>query len=254
MHDEVREGDELHLRAPAGAFVADPLAARPLVLIAGGIGVTPIHAIAQAVATGRLERDAYVFYAARRPGEDSFARSLLTLAAVCDRLTVRVVYSRHRTEPGNPPTRLTADLIVETVGTPDVDVLMCGPEAMVRDLPAALRHMGVAGERIRLEAFGPAAAHALGVPVTVPPGGVPVTFARSRRTARWRRAEDTLLDLAEASGVDLPFSCRSGGCGTCAVAVRCGEVSYLRPPTVPVADGACLACIALPAGPLEIEA
>lgn len=249
LHDEVRDGDELCLRAPAGAFVADPHATRPLVLIAGGIGVTPVHAIAHAVATGHLDRQTHVLYAARRPGEDPFADSLRALAADSDRLTAQILYSRQE----DAPVRLTAELVVETVGGTDVDVLLCGPEAMVRQLPADLCRAGVPAERIGLEAFGPAAAHALGRPVAVPPGGLPVTFTCSGRTARWQHADDTLLDLAEASGVELAFSCRSGSCGSCAVPVRSGQVAYVRPPAAPVDDGQCLACVAVPQTPLELE-
>jgi len=112
----------------------------------------------------------------------------------------------------------------------------------------------VPAERIVLEALGPAAAQALGPPPAVPPGGLPVTFARSGRSVRGRRAEDALLELAEASGVELAFPCRSGSCGSCAVALRSGEVAYLRPPAAPVADGAYLACVAVPRTPLDLEA
>lgn len=254
LHDRIGEGDEVLLRAPAGAFTADPRGDRPLVLIAGGIGVTPIHAIAAAVADGRLDRDAHVFLAARRAGEDPLARSLLALAAGSDRLQVRVVYSQEAAEPGGPSGRLTAELVLDTVGTTDVDVLLCGPEGMVRDLPAALRAAGVRAGRIGLEAFGPAAAQALGTAVAVPPGGLAVTFAASGRTARWEHAGDTLLDVAEAGGVDLPFSCRSGSCGSCAVAVRSGEVAYVRAPAAQVRAGECLACVAVPRTALELEA
>jgi MOSC domain-containing protein YiiM len=89
---------------------------------------------------------------------DPFAGSLRALAADSDRLAVRILYSRQE----DPPVRVTADFVVETVGGTDVDVPPGGPEAMVRELLAALRDAGVAAERIGVEAFGPAAAHALG--------------------------------------------------------------------------------------------
>jgi ferredoxin-NADP reductase/MOSC domain-containing protein YiiM len=258
LHDQLEEGHELWLRAPAGAFVADPRTPRPLVLVAGGIGVTPVHAITAAVAAGQLERDTFVFYAARRPGEDPFAGSLRALASASERIELRLVYSRHRPDPDDPvargPARVDAEMVIDATGTAEVDVLVCGPEGMVCELPAALRAAGVAAERIGVEAFGPAAARALAAPVAVPPGGLAVRFARSRHTARWRRADQTLLELAEASGVPLGFSCRSGSCGSCAVSVRGGEVAYLRPPAATVPEGECLTCIAVPQTDLELEA
>ena len=60
--DELRVGDEIGVHAPAGAFTSADGATRALVLVAGGIGVTPIHAIAGAAATGGLERKIHVYY------------------------------------------------------------------------------------------------------------------------------------------------------------------------------------------------
>jgi len=77
-----------------------------------------------------------------------------------------------------------------------------------------------------------------------------VSFARSGLTATWASTdpEETLLDFAEAQGVDAPFSCRAGVCGTCACRVLEGEVSYLSEPTATVTSGSALICIGRPTG------
>jgi ferredoxin len=56
----------------------------------------------------------------------------------------------------------------------------------------------------------------------------------------------SLLDLAAKHGIAIPYSCRSGSCGTCAVRVLFGSVGYLRKPSAPVAAESCLTCTAYP--------
>lgn len=240
-------GDELQVRAPAGSFTPDPAAVRPLILVAGGVGVTPIHAIADAVAAvtadGGTARPTYVFYAARRPGLDPLAASLTGLATDgAFRLDIR--YSRVN---GPAPARLTAADIVTIVGTTDVEVLVCGPTEMVTTLPRDLENLGVPGHLTRVEAFGGDAAHALATVVTVPPGGRAVRFARSAIDARWQRPDQTLPELAEASGLSPAFSCRTGSCGTCETRVLAGSIRHLRSPGVHLEPDHCLTCIATPA-------
>ncbi|WP_170315597.1 MOSC domain-containing protein [Nakamurella deserti] len=272
-------GDELQLRAPAGSFTPDPTATRPLVLVAGGVGVTPIHAIADtitaaagsataadataadataadptaadptATAAVGTARPTHVFYGARRPGLDPLAASLAALAAGgAFRLHVR--YSR---DSATAPARVTAAEIVATVGTTDVEVLVCGPTGMVTTLPHDLANLGVPAHLIRVEAFGGDATRALAAAVTVPPGGRGVRFARSGIGTRWQRADQTLLELAETTGLSPAFSCRTGSCGSCETTVESGTVAHLRPPGVDLDPDRCLTCIAVPTGDVVLD-
>ena len=61
-------------------------------------------------------------------------------------------------------------------------------------------------------------------------GGAEVTFARSGVIARWDSECESILDLAEAQGLNLPYSCRSGICHTCACEMTAGAVEYLGRP------------------------
>ncbi|MEM8808285.1 MAG: pyridoxamine 5'-phosphate oxidase family protein [Cyanobacteria bacterium P01_G01_bin.38] len=83
----------------------------------------------------------------------------------------------------------------------------------------------------------------LGPPVEKP---VNVYFTRSGVETKWTLAQGTLLELAEAMGIEAPFSCRQGNCGTCATQIFCGTVDYIRAPTGPHQTDEVLICSATP--------
>lgn len=115
-----------------------------------------------------------------------------------------------------------------------------------------LLDLDVPDARIFAEAFGPASlqrrtgeAHTPRLlPSTKP---VPVAFAKSGKEARWEPNSGTLLELAEARGLTPDYSCRSGSCGTCAVRIVAGRVSYPTLPAANVGEDEALVCCAVPA-------
>jgi ferredoxin len=128
---------------------------------------------------------------------------------------------------------------------------------MMNALDADLKAWGVPEADIHSEGFGPAS-----VKKPKPPAAegaadlaaVPVTFAKSGKTLDWTPAAGTILDLAEANGVDIASGCRAGSCGTCLTAVMEGDVDYETPPDAPIENGSCLACVGTPKGPIKINA
>jgi ferredoxin len=91
----------------------------------------------------------------------------------------------------------------------------------------------------------PAAASTVSLPAAVV--AARVEFRASGRTADWDPAKGSLLELAEAAGIDAPYSCRTGLCGTCAAPVAEGTVTYAEPPAGTPRAGEALLCQALPA-------
>ena len=75
---------------------------------------------------------------------------------------------------------------------------------------------------------------------------VAVKFARSGIEATWDPSKGTLLELAEAEGLQPAYSCRSGICQTCSTKVIAGSVAYVEPPMTSPADGEALICCGYP--------
>jgi len=81
-----------------------------------------------------------------------------------------------------------------------------------------------------------------------------ITFKKSGLTVEWTGEHDSILELAEAHGLDLDFGCRAGNCTACQQPVEAGEVSYPEEPTG-VPDDACeLLCCSVPRTDLVINA
>ncbi len=134
--------------------------------------------------------------------------------------------------------------------SPGTHAYLCGPPAFMTAIQRALLDTGVQAGRIHIEAFGaaqhPASTRAPHPPASEPPDGIPVTFASAALTVNWSPAQGTLLELAEACDVPVPWSCRSGVCHRCQTGIIAGDVRYDPPPIDPPPGGAVLVCCATP--------
>lgn len=261
FHDHVRVGDNLRVKAPSGHFHIDPDASVPVVLIGGGIGITPMMSMLRWCVANQSQRLVHFYYGLRNSDEHAFKAQLEELAASHPALRLHVVYSR--------PT--SADLVgrdYRHAGHVDVELLrrtlphgrhqfyVCGPPAMMQTLVPALAEWGVPVADIHYEAFGPASVKLPGVesssmPVVI---GVEVKFQRSGRTLTWDGKDASLLDFAERHGIEVESGCRSGGCGSCETRLLEGTVQYEHEPDHDVAAGHCLLCVGRPAASLVLEA
>ena len=120
---------------------------------------------------------------------------------------------------------------------------------------------GVAKQDIKTEAFGPATVSkafskqpALASRQKETAKACKVTFAKSDKTCAWSAKAENLLDLALSNGIQIESGCRAGNCGTCAIAIKSGEVSYLTEHGAELEEGTCLTCIAAPDGDVVLDA
>ncbi|MEQ8813210.1 MAG: 2Fe-2S iron-sulfur cluster-binding protein [Thalassobaculum sp.] len=258
FNDTVQEGDILDAGAPAGVFVCDPAADRPVVLIAGGIGITPLLSMLNAVCTGPGERDVWLFYGVRNRGQHAFAAHLADLRRLYPALrtvtcysdpTAECVQGEHFDRPG----RIDVDLLKAHLPSNNYAFYVCGPAPMMETVTADLRAWGVPPEDIRVEAFGAATVRRQPSGRPVAASGVEVVFDRSGKTLAWDGSLGSILDLAERNGVALESGCRAGHCGTCVVAIKDGVVDYVVQPVVTPEPGTCLACMAVPTSRLVLD-
>jgi hypothetical protein len=263
FHDSVHVGDLVRVKAPAGVFVIDPDETVPVVLLAGGIGITPLMSMLAWCVAEQPGRSIHLFYGVRNGRDHAFKAVLEQLAASHPSFHLHVVYS----DPSE------GDLLgrdYERAGYVDIDALkralpnrrhqfyLCGPPPMMASLIPALEAWGVAKGDIRHEAFGPASLRGAASTSFTPPAlgeeTLEIQFRQSGRTLVWQGADANLLDFAERHGLNVASGCRSGSCGGCEVKLLSGDVRYAEKPEHDIAEGHCLLCVGTPASALEIEA
>ncbi|MEO1065142.1 MAG: MOSC domain-containing protein [Actinomycetota bacterium] len=260
LHDRVGVGDLIEVKAPAGSFTLEPTEHfRPAVLLGAGIGITPLLSMLRAIVAHPEPRETWVIHGSRNQADHVALDQLDALADEHPHVRLHVAHSRP--DDDAPPLRaavvhpgrVTPELVQSVLPASYFDYYLCGPAPMMSDLFDGLVAWGVPDHRIHYEAFGPAT---IGTTIPSEPVDPPVEvhFESSGRTSRWDRTDLSVLELAEASGIDLPFGCRAGSCGTCATTVVAGEVSYLHRPSAPIGPGQTLPCVAVPDGPLALDA
>jgi ferredoxin-NADP reductase/phenylpropionate dioxygenase-like ring-hydroxylating dioxygenase large terminal subunit len=261
MHDNAKPGFRIGALAPRGKFVLDQSSARPVVLVSGGVGLTPMIAISEhIVAEGRRTgnfRPVYFVHGTQNSRVHAFGQHIKQLAAEHPAMRVHVCYSRPASTDKLAVThdsegQITMDLLKRVLPFGDYDFYLCGPSAFMNSLYAGLTGMGVRPERIHYESFGPGTV--LKPEITPKPGeaaaradGVArVRFAKSGVDALWSGDKGSLLELAEAAGLAPKFGCRSGICSTCKTTITGGAVDYLEEPLAACGQNEVLLCCSTP--------
>lgn len=260
FHDHVREGDILAARAPGGHFYLDP-GTSPVVLVAGGIGITPMLSMLNTTLGNGGKREIWLFYGLRDGSEHVMKEHLQSLAREHPNFRLHVCYSRPAASDVEGTDyhhrgHVDITLLRLTLALRPYDFYICGPRAMMETLVPALEEWGVPEQRIHYEAFGPAS---LAKPArqAVPEASGPavtVTFARSDRTLPWDGGAGSLLEFAERNGVRVDSGCRAGSCGSCQTRIEAGEVEYLQAPDYEPEPGTCLLCVSRPKRDLVLTA
>jgi hypothetical protein len=267
LHEQIRVGDVLEARAPQGHFTVAPLERRPLVLLAAGVGITPLlsmlrEVVYQGLRTRRI-RPTWLLQSSRSLADQPFRKELNQLLEKAgDAVQVMRLLSQPEDdadlgEDFDRHGRIDGALLRNLLEVEDydqIDFVLCGPGSFTQGLYDNLRELDVRDARIHAETFGPSTLVRQRDPDAIvieqPPAAttsVPVVFERSAKEARWQPDSGSLLELAESRGLRPEFSCRGGSCGTCKTRLISGAVNYPQPPAEIPEEGQVLICCAVPA-------
>lgn len=258
MHDELKVGDKIRIGAPGGRFYFDDLRSKAVVLIAGGVGITPLMSILRYLTDRSWRGTIYFINAVRSQNEMIYAAELANLAKRFENLHVVTHYSQ-----SEPPASVTApsdkwhersgyinadDLSAFVPGLDGLPVFLCGPDPMMQAVRNALFSLGVPNEQISTEQFvspttnasnpdqaidrnslrlsetqfgSPSQRHSPKTPTELQ--SATIRFELSNQTIDIDTSK-TILEAAEQAGVSLPWECRAGICGQCKVRCTSGRV------------------------------
>jgi ferredoxin-NADP reductase len=216
MNDALAPGDTIDVMPPAGLFVLRA-ATTPIVAFAGGSGITPVLSIIKTALT-TTGREVALVYANRGPDCVIFSEALERLCAGSGgRLSV---HHHLDSEKGFLDARACAALVGDRT---QADFYVCGPGPYMEVVQAGLDRRGVDPGRLLIERFElPDEAGAAGEESETE--SITIRLERRKRLVRYE-AGDTILDAARRAGLNPPFACQAGSCGTCMAYLEEGKVT-----------------------------
>lgn len=261
LHDEIKEGDLLEVMGPNGKFTFTGEEAKSIVLICGGVGITPMMSIIRYLTDIGWHNDIYLLYCCRTTSEFLFREELEQLQ---ERYLNLHVYASMLRSEGTIWMGLqglfTKNIISHLV--PDIashHIHVCGPPAMMEAILGSLKELKVPADLILTEAFGPEKKPEIAQEDLV------TIKAETRAMISFRKSEKmvpilpdcTLLEIAEANGIAIDNACRTGQCGLCKVTLLSGEVTMACEDALSKEDkqqGLILACQAKATQNIEVDA
>lgn len=266
FHDHVEVGSILNVKAPSGHFYLHDADQSPVVLIGGGIGITPMLSMLETSLAQTPDREVWLFYGVRNGAEHIMKERLGDLAKRHANFHLHVCYSRPDDtdilgKDFQHASHVDVALLRQTLSLRPYHFYICGPRQMMESLVPALADWGVDPERIHYEAFGPSTVPKLkkttkeSAPQTAKTSSpLKVRFGKSGKEQQWDVGAESLLEFAEDIGVSVPSGCRAGSCGSCQTTIESGEVETSKEPDFDVSPGTCLLCISKPKSDLVLSA
>jgi len=260
FHDSLNENDIVDVKAPSGHFHLSMAKKFPVVLLAGGVGITPLLSMLNAITEMGSQREVWFFLGVRNKKDHVMKEHLEMVARENENVRLRVFYSA----PGETDVldedyhvkgRVNVENLKTILPSSNFDYYICAPPPMVKDLRKDLADWGVPKKNIHFEAFGPATVKGCKAEPGKASGvKINIQFEKSGKTLVWDSKSESLLDFAELNGISIDSGCRAGNCGTCLTAIKHGKVELVGEPGSEPEAGSCLTCISIPKEDLTLDA
>lgn len=267
--DDIREGTILEAKGPSGEFYLTPEEDSPVVLIAGGIGVTPLLSMIKSIAEINPKRKVDFFYGVNGKHDHSFQSEMDDLRKTNSAFSISTFYADVR---NGGVKGLDYDYegfidmatVVSKVSSPNADYFVCGPAAMMKYVSGSLETFGVPKEKIRTESFSQSYETVLNAELSevaidenenrVKHNGLVIEFTKSNKRLLWDSRYKSILEFAEANDIEISSGCLFGDCGSCLTNLREGKVKYIHATAIEPGSGECLPCSSIPLENLALEA
>ena len=254
---QLRLGDQIEISRPQGRFVLARESGRPVALISAGVGITPMISMLHAAVTqdGRYPFVPGILFlhGARNGAEHAFAEQVRVSLTKHPEAISKIFYSQPTHEDrvngkfdheGRMSLRHTGKF-----SATEYDYYICGPVTFMNAIIDELKSKGVSDSQIRTETFDFSSDESVASSAVTPDAlrklktSAKVRFENADKSVIWSPEQGTLLDLAEANGIDVSSDCRMGICGACSTRIAGGEVTHLTlDRSQPNKDEALLCC------------
>ncbi len=265
LHETWKEGDTVKVSAPAGKFLFAGHEAERIVLLAGGVGITPAMSVIRSLTDRGWPGQMYLAFAVRTHADIIFNEELAYLQKRHANLHVLIVLSADPEHPWDGPrghltAKLLGDFVPKLTNGP---IMMCGPTPMMVAMRKMLvDELHIPDAEVHEEAFvsppmPKTDAEAAAGMEPEPSADGPIDCHFTKTDKRTEVVGLTILEAAEECDVAIPFECRSGICGQCKTKLVSGRVTMEVQDALTAADrakGLVLACQARPVANVVIDA
>lgn len=268
LHDTVNPGDELEIAGPSGDFTLDTDSPRTVLLLSGGVGLTPMISMLHELAH-QGDRPVYFLHACENGQLQALGDEVRALQAVRPGIRSHICYRTPTNEDHvagrfHTAGTITREVLQGFLPLDDYEVYMCGPEPFMQAMFELLTGLGIREERIAYEFFTPGrklgGSHAAPVrneeaPVApdVVSSGMAIRLSRSQKDLVWDPTATSLLAFLEDHGLSPEFSCRAGICGSCKCKLAEGRVQHFEEPLEELGENDVLLCCSRPLQPLVLD-
>jgi ferredoxin-NADP reductase len=262
--DHVTLGERLTIKGPAGKFSCFDCRASKMLFIGAGSGITPMMSMSRWIVDTTTDVDVKLLVSFKSSADIIFRKELELISArhACFRVAVTLT----SVKPGRSESwtglngRFDKSMIHALV--PDLDhrhVFLCGPEPFAADVRRILQELGFDQAKLHSESFGSSRVAGGGKrvpkPLTLSEPRHRVHFTKSDRTVETDETL-TLLELAEAHGIEMEYACRTGSCAECEVSFTgtLSEKPEFEKDRRRKENGIAYACCSVALSDLEVEA
>ena len=263
VNTSLMEGDRIQLKAPSGSFFLDEVSTAPVVMLAGGVGITPMASMIDHVIRQNSNRTMILVYGSRNGKDHIYKDHFKTITERHANIHIINVYSDPEPEDKegidyHSSGFVSIDLLKKLLPNNHCQFYMCGPGPFMEIMYKGLIDWQVPNSRIFYEAFGPASVKRVNVvteeeDATEVSSSSKIKFSSVPDPIAWSGKYESILELAEDNGIEIDSGCRAGSCGTCQTALLKGKVRYPEGAQPDCDPGHCLACIAKPEGDVELD-
>jgi ferredoxin-NADP reductase len=270
LHDTVEDDAVVHITGPRGAFKLDKASERPVILLSGGVGLTPTVSMLN-VLVRESDRPVWFVHACDGGSTHALGEEVQALAEERGNVHVHTCYRLPTDEDAKAGRYdstgfITRETLQSLLPLDDYDVYLCGPPPFMQAMYDLLLSLGLNTSRIAYEFFGPASLLSSSQPRTKPGirldiaqaqqdenAEIRIVLGKSSVSFAWDPTSESILSFLESNGIEPEFSCRAGICGSCIQGLVSGEVDYIEEPLDDVPAGQVLLCCSKPVSSVVLD-
>ncbi len=261
FYDHLKQGDIVDVRAPSGHFFIDLLSYKPVVLIAAGIGITPLLSMLNAICDAGAQRETWFFLGVKNKQNHIMQEHLKQIDAEFENIHIHTCYSQPRDGDikgwdYDYAKHVSVDLLKKYLPNNNFEFYFCGPAAMIDSFTVDLTEWGVPLKSQHYEQFEKPEIQKKQTAIEVDKPTATIKLSKTNKSFAWSDSGDSILDLALSNGANIDYSCRRGMCGLCQTTIKSGNVYYDEEPEYlpDLEQGMCLPCVAKTKQGLELYA